>query len=316
MGLTPAKLEHPHKIWNIDNTKNKAGIITHYLDLDVKTKGIHKEMRFLITDIGKEDILLGYPWLATYEPKFKWRDATIGEEALPIIIRSVNPRIQCMRPVIAKAVTEAIKAMIIHQLETQSCIKTTSTDLAIAAEQHTKKVEIPPQYQKFAKVFSKEESQRFPPSCPWDHMIEFKKDTPDAIDCKVYPMLQSEDQGLRNWLKEQLEKGYIRPSKSQYASSFFFILKRRMESYAPYRTITGSITTLFATNIPYLLFLISSPTYRVHIYTRNWTFNGDTTMFVSKQGMNIRQRSKHAMDFTNHLSCFSDSPTPQLPSKP
>ena len=57
-------------------------------------------------------------------------------------------------------------------------------------------------------------------------MIKFKKDTPDVIDCKVYPMSQSEDQGLRDWLMEQLEKGYIRPSKSQYTSSFFFIKKK------------------------------------------------------------------------------------------
>ena len=216
MGLTPAKLEHPQKIWNIDNTENEAGMITHYLDLDVKTKGIHKEMCFLITNIGKEDILLGYPWLTTYQPRFQWREATIGEEALPIVIRSVNPCIQRQQPVIAKAVAEHIKTLIVQQLEAQSCIKTMSTDLAIAAEQHTKKVEIPPQYQKFAKMFSEEESQPFPPSCPWDHMIEFKKDTPDAIDCKVYPMSQTEDQGLRDWLTEQLEKGYIRPSKSQY----------------------------------------------------------------------------------------------------
>ena len=176
MGLTPAKLERPRKIWNVDNTENEAGMITHYLDLDVETKGIHKEMRFLITNIGKEDILLGYPWLATYEPKFKWKDATIGEDALPVVIRSVNPRIQRTRPVIAKAVTEAIKAKIVQQLEAQSSIKTTSTDLAIAAEQHTKKVEIPPQYRKFAKVFSEEESQRFPPSRPWDHIVTSRQD--------------------------------------------------------------------------------------------------------------------------------------------
>ena len=114
-----------------------------------------------------------------------------------------------MRPVIAKTVTDHIKALIVQQLEVQSCINTTSTDLAIAAEQHTKKVEIPPQYQRFAKVFSEEELHRFPPSRPWDHMIEFKKDTPNAIDCKVYPMSQNEDQGLRDWLTEQLDKGYI-----------------------------------------------------------------------------------------------------------
>ena len=28
MGLKPAKLERPRKIWNIDNTENEAGMIT------------------------------------------------------------------------------------------------------------------------------------------------------------------------------------------------------------------------------------------------------------------------------------------------
>ena len=37
-------------------------MITHYVDLNVYTHKIHKEMRFLVADIGKEDVLLGYPW--------------------------------------------------------------------------------------------------------------------------------------------------------------------------------------------------------------------------------------------------------------
>jgi hypothetical protein len=79
MGLGLKELPMPRKIFNIDNTTNKSGKITHYLDLDVYTKGIHREMRFLITDIGSEDILLGYPWLASFEPKFSWRHAVIDE---------------------------------------------------------------------------------------------------------------------------------------------------------------------------------------------------------------------------------------------
>jgi hypothetical protein len=93
MGLGLKELPTPKKIYNIDNTTNKSGKITHYLDLDVCAKGIHKEMRFLITDIGSEDLLLGYPWLATFEPKFNWRHAVIDERMLPVIISSVNPRI-------------------------------------------------------------------------------------------------------------------------------------------------------------------------------------------------------------------------------
>src|ERR1700761_3571804 len=99
-------------------------------------------------------------------------------------------------------------------------------NLAIKARQYTKKVAMPPQYQEFNKVFSEEESQRFPPSRLWDHMIEFKKDTPDAIDCKVYPLSRLEDEALKEFLDKQLKNGYIRPSKSQYTSFFFFITKK------------------------------------------------------------------------------------------
>ena len=71
MGLRPVALERPQKIWNADNVENKAGMIMHYLDLDVEAKGIHKDMRFYITNIGREDIFLGYPWLAAYKPHFQ-----------------------------------------------------------------------------------------------------------------------------------------------------------------------------------------------------------------------------------------------------
>ena len=48
------------------------------------------KMRFLITDLGHEDLILGYPWLATFEPKFSWADGTIEVENLPVIVKSLN----------------------------------------------------------------------------------------------------------------------------------------------------------------------------------------------------------------------------------
>ena len=39
-------------------------------------------------------------------------------------------------------------------------------------------------------------------------------------------MMQEEDAALDLWINEQLEKGYIEPSISLYASSFFFIKKK------------------------------------------------------------------------------------------
>ena len=90
MGIGTRELPNPCKIWNIDGTMNKGGYLTHYVDLDVQTKGIHKEMRFLLTDLGGEDLILGYPWLATFEPKVTWKTATIDTMALPVVIRTVT----------------------------------------------------------------------------------------------------------------------------------------------------------------------------------------------------------------------------------
>jgi len=206
MGLGKQTLDKPRKIWNIDNTKNKDGLITHYVDLKMQTCGIHRNMRFLITNIGQEDVVLGYPWLATYEPKFNWKYATIDESTLPIVLRSVNPQ---LAPESIIAQTDSEKEEIVAVLELESSIKTTATELAIQAQQYTTKREVPEDYKDFAKVFSEEESKRYPPKRAWDHAIEFKKDTPDAIDCKIYPQTQEEDKALQKFLAEEVEKGYI-----------------------------------------------------------------------------------------------------------
>jgi hypothetical protein len=100
MKIGKRELDKPKNIYNIDDTTNRAGQITHYLNLAVTTGGKTKEMRFLITDIGQEDVLLGYPWLSMYEPRFSWKHGTIDESNLPIILRTINPSEQ--RDVVAR----------------------------------------------------------------------------------------------------------------------------------------------------------------------------------------------------------------------
>ena len=147
LGLAMTPLERPKRIYNIDNTSNKSGSITHSLELKVTTKGIEKVMRFLVTDIGDEDILLGYPWLATFEPKFGWKDAIIETRALPIIISSTQPVES--RLVIAGLQSIEEKEEIVHQLEETTTIRGIATELAIQAGKGKKKVEIPAVYDRF-----------------------------------------------------------------------------------------------------------------------------------------------------------------------
>jgi len=140
LGLTP--FDKPRKIWNIDNTENKAGSITHFTDLDVQTKGRRQVLRFLVTDIGNENVVLGYPWLATYEPTINWRQAVIHEKMMPIILHSINPTIPRPIPEYAAALTVHARHAIVQQLTDVCALRHTATELAIAAKQYTK----PPSY--------------------------------------------------------------------------------------------------------------------------------------------------------------------------
>ena len=164
LGLAMTPLEKPKRIYNIDNTSNKVGSITYSLELKVTTKGIEKVMQFLVTDIGHEDLLLGYPWLATFEPKFGWKDAIIETGALPILISSTQP--VDSRMVIANLQSQEEKETVIRELEESTTIRGITTKLAIQAGEGKKTVEIPAIYSHFKRLFSEEASQRFPPSRP------------------------------------------------------------------------------------------------------------------------------------------------------
>src|SRR6266571_4396152 len=74
MKLGKRPLQKSRKIWIINNTANQAREIMHYITLNIQTKGIRKTIQFLITNIGNEDIILGYPWMATFEPQFTWKN--------------------------------------------------------------------------------------------------------------------------------------------------------------------------------------------------------------------------------------------------
>ena len=84
---------------------------------------------------------------------------------------------------------------------------------------------VPPQYRQHAHVFSEKESQRLPEHKSYDHAIEL---VPEAKSwhAKAYHLSKPEQEELDKFIRENLEKGYIRPSKSPMASPFFFVKKK------------------------------------------------------------------------------------------
>ena len=85
--------------------------------------------------------------------------------------------------------------------------------------------QIPEEYHKFIRVLNEKEANCFPESRVWDHKIKLKEGfQPKSF--KAYNLTPEEQKELDAFLKENLEKGYIWPSKSPMATPFFFMKKK------------------------------------------------------------------------------------------
>ena len=158
-----SQLRTSQKDLELNGTNNKVGLITNYVDLNIQTGQRQAKMRFLITNLGNKDFILGYPWITNFEPRFSWSDRVMDTSYLPIITQSLDWETRLNWDTISQTITEPLseleRVQIIEDLEDECFLKASiSTRLAQDAHQYQDKVEIPKEYQKHWKVFSEEEA--------------------------------------------------------------------------------------------------------------------------------------------------------------
>ena len=61
----------------MDGTVNKAGTIKSYVDLSFKIGDRKCQHRFYVTGLGKQRIILGFPWLQEHNPEIDWQTGSI-----------------------------------------------------------------------------------------------------------------------------------------------------------------------------------------------------------------------------------------------
>jgi hypothetical protein len=93
MKIGKLNLKHPRIIWNVDGTHNRSGMIKQFVDLQVRCGDKMENMKFLITDLGEAEIILGYPWLAAFQLKIDWKQATLDESMQPLVIKTLGLKI-------------------------------------------------------------------------------------------------------------------------------------------------------------------------------------------------------------------------------
>jgi len=84
---------------------------------------------------------------------------------------------------------------------------------------------VPEKFHKWIKVFEKKQSERMLTRKVWDHAIDVKEGFVPRKR-KVYLLSREERKEVREFVKEQLRKGYIWPSKLPQTVPVFFVGKK------------------------------------------------------------------------------------------
>jgi hypothetical protein len=161
------------------------------------------EERFYVTGLGKQRIILGFPWLHKYNPIIDWKKGEITFKPFQIDWRRLmekGKRIQQeQQPKIEEVVDdkklknwttlsleEDKMGVYIELLETDVWIHKTNIATELAIGENSKKTDktdktdeqlVPAEYHKYLNIFSEEKAHHFPESRPWDHKIKWRKDS-------------------------------------------------------------------------------------------------------------------------------------------
>ena len=76
LNLPLKTLNKPIPAINVDGTLNKKGTIKHYLNLELEVFRQLQTIKLLVTGLGKQKILLGFPWLQKKNPIINWQTGT------------------------------------------------------------------------------------------------------------------------------------------------------------------------------------------------------------------------------------------------
>jgi len=76
-GFKMEKLKKPLLVRNMDGTMNVGGAIIHQVKCNMFFKGHMKRARIDVCNLGKTELILGMPWLATHNPEIDWEKGEV-----------------------------------------------------------------------------------------------------------------------------------------------------------------------------------------------------------------------------------------------
>ena len=136
-------------MFNMDGTKNSAGNITHSADIIIDYQGHCEKVTAKVTDLGKNQVILGYMWLKKHNPDINWTNGEVKMTCCPRSCYQLQEKSIFLHTLEKKEVEQAWSAHKIRvTLDKSKKVEKTAEELVLK------------EYHQYLKVFSKEELER------------------------------------------------------------------------------------------------------------------------------------------------------------
>ncbi|KAL0199704.1 hypothetical protein M9458_002891, partial [Cirrhinus mrigala] len=183
----------PVAVAALDGRPLGTGRVEHTTDdLTLCLEPHHQEtIRFFIISSPRTPLILGYPWLNQHEPVISWSSGTIAHWSPRCTQHHPQPNLQIAPTPAPTRLRESI----------------------------------PAEYHDLLEAFSTIKATQLPPHRPGDCAIDL---LPGSIPPRgrIFPLSQPESEAMSQYIKEELAKGFIRPSTSPASAGFFFVKKK------------------------------------------------------------------------------------------
>jgi hypothetical protein len=72
LGLLIQQLAQERRLFNIDGTPNRAGTLKYFTDITIRIGTKKTRLRYFLTNLGDNQVILGYLWFASAQPRIDW----------------------------------------------------------------------------------------------------------------------------------------------------------------------------------------------------------------------------------------------------
>ncbi|KAI0996661.1 Transposon Ty3-I Gag-Pol polyprotein [Podosphaera aphanis] len=191
-------------------------------------------MPFFVTKLGTYPMVLGIPWLQLHDPTLRFKKNTITFDSSycrhqcnihsePTPIHGISPRHLSL-----------ISANALHRIARRDKLQ-----IYAAMIQEINKIEnndeneilnswksqIPAEYADYYDMMDENQANNLPPRRPYDHKIPLKEGLEPPYK-PLYGMSREELIALKDYIEENLGKGYIRASSSPAGAPVLFVKKK------------------------------------------------------------------------------------------